>query len=173
MVRAMSGPIRLMVFQGYRPGYGSFGALTRPLLRFGDRGSAVKEAQNALMNVLQRSFRYGADGVFGPETFQAVKDAQTQFGLRVSGEIDSDTWTLLLGQEVNATPPLPSRNATTMDPVRPNIPGTSGPGTGQPRNDGEFVVGGPFGEKKSNTMMIVGGVAVAGVLAYLLLGKGK
>lgn len=164
MVRAMTGPIRLMVFQGYRPGYGAFGALTRRTLRFGDRGNDVKEAQNALMNVLQRSISGGADGVFGPATLAAVKEAQAQFGLRVSGEVDSDTWTLLLAQEVVASPP----------PVpRETPPGTSGPGTGQPRNDGDIVVGGPSGEKKSNTMMIVGGVAVAGVLAYLLLGKGK
>lgn len=165
MVRAMSGPIRLMVFQGYRPGYGAFGALTRPVLRRGSRGAAVVEAQNALMNVLQRSLRDGADGIFGSDTENAVKEAQGRYGLPVSGVVDADTWTLLLSQEVVTSS---GGGGTTQ----PNIPGTSGPGTGKPRNDGDFVVGGA-GEKKSNTMMLVGGVAVAGVLAYLLLGKGK
>ena len=96
----MPGPVRLMVFEGFGRSYGAFGALTRPLLKRGSTGPAVVEAQNALMNVLQRSFRFGADGQFGSETEAAVREVQQQFGLAVDGVIGKDTWTLLLGQEV-------------------------------------------------------------------------
>ena len=139
----MPGPVRLMVFEGFGRSYGAFGVLTRPLLKRGSTGPAVVEAQDALMQILQRSFRFGADGQFGSETERAVREVQQQFGLRVDGEIGKDTWTLLLGQEVQvgsgsggtpttppiATPPPPVRNDGDI-PVG-NTPPPSAGGAGK------------------------------------------
>lgn len=152
----MPGPIRLMVFQGYRPGYGSFGAVARPLLKRGSTGPFVVEAQEALMRVLQRSIPQGADGKFGSNTETAVREAQRMFNLPVTGVIDSETWTLLLGQEV-----LLSQSEKS-----------SGGGSGsKSQNDGDFSVDISADVKPSNTVMLLGGLAVAGIAAYLLMGK--
>lgn len=144
-----------MVFEGYRPGYGfynGFGALTRPLLKRGSRGPAVEEAQKKLMEVLQRSFRFGADGVFGQETETAVRDAQAQFGLPITGVIGADTWTLLLAQEVQ------------IEGASGSVP--SGPPS---QNDGDLVTGAPPSKIGNAAMMGVAAVALVG--AYLLLKK--
>lgn len=170
----MPAPIRLMVFQGYRPGYGfynSFGAETRPLLKRGAKGAAVKEAQQGLMNILQRSFRYGADGDFGGETERAVIEAQGMFGLPTTGVIDADTWTLILARpivisgELGSTP-RKTPDATTMDPV---VPGTSGPGgSGPGRDDGDISVSGNTTDKNVGMML---GIGAALVIAAFVLRK--
>jgi peptidoglycan hydrolase-like protein with peptidoglycan-binding domain len=155
-----------MVFEGYRPGYGffnAFGALTRPLLQRGSRGSAVVEAQKKLMEILQRSFRFGADGDFGSETENAVREVQGIYLAQkpVTGVIDADTWTLLLGQEVAI-----SGGGGTLPPSDPTPPGTV-PGT-PPPGPGTDV---GKGDKKDNTMLYAG-LGVAAVVAFVLL-KGK
>ena len=59
------------------------------LLRYGDRGTAVREAQQAL---LRSGFNPGpADGVFGPKTQAAVKAFQKARGLAVDGLIGPKT----------------------------------------------------------------------------------
>jgi len=128
----MPGPVRLMVFEGFGRSYGAFGVLTRPLLKRGSTGPAVVEAQDALMQILQRSFRFGADGQFGSETERAVREVQQQFGLRVDGEIGKDTWTLLLGQEVQV-----GSGSGVGTPSSPPLV-TPAPPT---QNDGDIPVG--------------------------------
>lgn len=169
----MPGPVRLMVFEGYAPGYGffnHFGALTRPLLRRGSKGPEVVEAQKKLMEILQRSFRFGADGDFGSETEAAVREVQAQFGLAVDGVIGKDTWTLLLGQEVSVGP---STGATPNPPTgtTPVIPGLRRPiDPGRPvmplfpRED--ISIGKSDGGK--DKMWLLGGLALAGVLAFMV-----
>jgi peptidoglycan hydrolase-like protein with peptidoglycan-binding domain len=113
-----------MVFEGYQPGYGffnAFGALSRPLLQRGSTGPAVVEAQQKLMEILQRSLQGGADGKFGDDTYKAVMEVQARFGLKVDGVIGNDTWTLLLGEPVSIT---------GAAGVNANIPGVRDPNTG-------------------------------------------
>lgn len=61
----------------------------QPLLRIGDRGSAVKELQKALGIV-------PADGIFGLQTEAAVKAFQFRTGATPDGIVGSNTWRLLL-----------------------------------------------------------------------------
>lgn len=176
----MSAPIRLMVFQGYRPGYGfynsfgTFGAVYRPFLKVGARGAAVEEAQNLLEEKLQESL-YSPRGVFDEDMKRAVIKFQTMYGgvLAIDGTIGKNTWTALLGQDVTTTRPggsVPQPPVATTDPAQPpSVPGTSGPGgTGPGRDDGDIAVGGSTGKDKT---MLVAGVAVAAVLAVLLMRK--
>lgn len=68
--------------------------LTRPRLKTGARGGAVRALQQ-LLNSL--GFPCGVDGVFGPNTRSAVNRFQEARGLSVNGEVDLDTWRALEG----------------------------------------------------------------------------
>lgn len=164
MVRTMPAPIRLMVFEGYQPGYGffnSFGALTRPLLQRGSRGPAVEELQRLLEEKLQQSI--GVDGQFGTRTFNAVLEFQRMYGgvLRVDGVVGADTWTALLGQEVQI-----SSIADTPD--RPPIRGgpAEPPAAPPSVNEGDMTVG-DTAPAKMNKPLLIGAAAVVAALFLL------
>ena len=60
-----------------------------------DRGHAVEAVQRLLVNGGQTP---GAiDGVMGPQTQSAVRSFQSAHGLPSTGDVDVDTWLLLLG----------------------------------------------------------------------------
>jgi hypothetical protein len=61
--------------------------------RVGSRGDLVVWAQEHLLGAGQQ---VGVDGAFGPGTTRAVSDFQTASGLPVTGEIDAETWPVLL-----------------------------------------------------------------------------
>ena len=61
-----------------------------PLIKLGDTGSAVIEAQRLLGGI-------EVDGEFGPETDAAVRQFQAANGLVVDGEVGPQTWTALYG----------------------------------------------------------------------------
>ncbi|WP_421655247.1 peptidoglycan-binding domain-containing protein [Leptothermofonsia sp. ETS-13] len=65
-----------------------------PILRVGMKGPAVSGLQQRLraIGVLKSS----ADGVFGPETQEAVKAAQRKFNLEADGVVGPATWSQLL-----------------------------------------------------------------------------
>ena len=70
----------------------------RPILKKGDRGTYVTLLQTKL---IQRGFdcgRYGADGIFGAATENAVKDFQTSAGLDPDGVVGEKTWEALDGE---------------------------------------------------------------------------
>ena len=153
-----------MVFEGYQPGYGfynAFGALSRPLLKRGSTGPAVVEAQKALMNVLQRSFRFGADGQFGDETERAVREVQSRFNLAVNGTVDADTWTLLVGEDVTigggtSTPPSSPPTFTPPSPPPPPVDITI-----RER------------DSKQDSTMLYAGLGLVAVVGLLLMRKSK
>ena len=62
-------------------------------LKYGDRGNEVKEVQEYLIaqNLLQTT----ADGVYGTETVDAIKDFQTALGLTVDGVCGAETYKIL------------------------------------------------------------------------------
>lgn len=79
--------------------------VTCPLLRRGDRGTAVRRLQNLLAS---RGFNPGPiDGIFGSRTESAVRAAQSQSRLPVTGVADVRTWTAL-GANCSVTPIPPS-----------------------------------------------------------------
>lgn len=59
----------------------------------GDNSPYVSDLQNML---IKRGAKITADGVFGPSTEQAVRDFQTNNGLAITGQIDTNTLNRLM-----------------------------------------------------------------------------
>lgn len=66
-----------------------------PLLRRGSRGDAVRAAQYLLLCRGLALQKYGADGDYGQETEDAVKEFQRLKGLEADGECGALTWDAL------------------------------------------------------------------------------
>lgn len=66
-----------------------------PLLRLGSRGDAVRAAQYLLLCRGLTLQKYGADGDYGKETEDAVKEFQRLKGLEADGECGALTWAAL------------------------------------------------------------------------------
>lgn len=66
-----------------------------PLLRSGSRGDAVRAAQYLLLCRGMTLPKYGADGDYGQETEDAVKEFQRLKGLEADGECGALTWDAL------------------------------------------------------------------------------
>jgi N-acetylmuramoyl-L-alanine amidase len=60
-------------------------------LKIGDHGSFVKEIQEDLIRIGFPLPKYGADGIFGEETENAVMAFQKRYGLRVDGIVGPET----------------------------------------------------------------------------------
>lgn len=71
---------------------------TNPTLRRGDKGPYVTLAQTELMNRGYQLPKFGADGDFGSETLNAVKQFQRDNGLDPDGVIGPHTWEALQGK---------------------------------------------------------------------------
>jgi N-acetylmuramoyl-L-alanine amidase len=65
-----------------------------PILQFGMRGTAVVALQRRLQT--QGYFSGIIDGIFGSETEEAVRSAQSSYNLNASGVVDSRLWEVLL-----------------------------------------------------------------------------
>lgn len=66
-----------------------------PLLRRGSRGDAVRAVQYLLLTRGMMLRKYGADGDYGQETEDAVKEFQRLKGLEADGECGALTWCAL------------------------------------------------------------------------------
>ncbi|PTL39023.1 peptidoglycan recognition protein family protein [Alkalicoccus saliphilus] len=69
---------------------------TEPLLKAGMKGPAVRKLQKKLESTGMQLKRFGADGVYGKETRQAVMNYQRKRGLMVDGITGPETWRTLL-----------------------------------------------------------------------------
>lgn len=65
------------------------------LLLKGTRGNYVKQFQRQLIALGYKLPKYGADGDFGNETFEAVKQFQQDRPLEVDGKVGKNTWKAL------------------------------------------------------------------------------
>ena len=63
---------------------GYWSVASKPLLRYGDKGTTVKYVQRAL--------HLGPDGYFGTSTVRVLKKFQTSWGLKATGYTDKKTW---------------------------------------------------------------------------------
>lgn len=72
-------------------------AVTVPVLKWGSNGATVKAMQLLLKGNGYSLGIYGADGDFGSLTENAVEMFQSNCGLPVTGEVDRQTWEMLLG----------------------------------------------------------------------------
>lgn len=67
----------------------------KPLLQLGSTGSAVVELQSKLILLGYSCGENGADGIFGDDTYRAVRQFQQNNGLSVDGKVGANTWTKL------------------------------------------------------------------------------
>lgn len=67
-----------------------------PIMRQGARGNITKLLQEKLINLGYNLGQYGADGVFGAATYNAVVKFQKANGLTPDGVIGQNTWRKLL-----------------------------------------------------------------------------
>ena len=65
------------------------------LIKKGSKGNLVRIAQGKLLAKGYRLPKYGADGDFGSETVEAVKELQKDANIGVDGIIGNDTWNVL------------------------------------------------------------------------------
>jgi len=65
-----------------------------PILRRGARGEAVRGLQSRLSAI--GVYQGEIDGIFGPGTEEAVKAAQSKFGLEADGIVGGATWAAIL-----------------------------------------------------------------------------
>ena len=72
----------------------------RPMLKRGSTGLFVKELQEKLISIGYSCGRYGADGEFGNDTYNAVIKFQKDHALEVDGVVGPMTWKALM--EVNS-----------------------------------------------------------------------
>lgn len=68
-----------------------------PMLRKGSKGDCVRALQILLIGYKYSCGAYGADGDFGPATYDAVRRFQKANGLGVDGIVGPLTWAKLLG----------------------------------------------------------------------------
>ena len=82
-----------------------------------EKAAAVRELQEALRR-LAREYPVlpglSVDGVYGPETAEAVRGVQRLFGLPVTGEADTPTWDAVQAEARRLSPP-----ATPFFPAEP------------------------------------------------------
>jgi peptidoglycan hydrolase-like protein with peptidoglycan-binding domain len=86
------------------------GAIVRPALKLGSRGSAVIELQAALK--LLGFYADTVDGIFSQSTATAVSQFQEAAGLAADGIVGQDTWNRLFPQTPSAI-----ENPIANDPV--------------------------------------------------------
>lgn len=67
----------------------------KPTIRKGDTGAWVEKAQEELIRAGYSCGAKGADGIFGNDTLQAVKQFQKDNGLNADGIVGPKTWTAL------------------------------------------------------------------------------
>ena len=79
-----------------QPAQQASGTVSRPMLRKGSRGEAVRELQSRLMERGYDLGVCGADGIFGKKTLAAVKAFQRDCGIQMDGIAGPVTWGMLL-----------------------------------------------------------------------------
>ena len=98
MVRAMPGPVRLMVFEGFGRGYGA--VVSVPQLKKGDTHPEVVRIRGYLASILTArsqpiAFDAGTSTLFDAALERAVLQFQTDEGLGVDGVVGTNTWARL------------------------------------------------------------------------------
>lgn len=100
--------------------------VSKPTLKKGSKGQAVKELQEKLISMGYSCGFYGADGDFGSATLAAVKAFQKDHGLNADGIVGAKTYEALDGaqpvQKYSAT--IPHLTKAQADTLVSQYPGT-------------------------------------------------
>jgi peptidoglycan-N-acetylglucosamine deacetylase len=100
------------------------GAVSRPILAYGSRGAAVRQAQSLLSGL---GYRVPVTGFYGTLTARQVRRFQVAHGIRSTGKVGPLTWGKLLGGEGGAAArPAPAARPTPTSPAAPAPPGSAG-----------------------------------------------
>ena len=81
--------------------------ITYSLIRKGSKGALVRIAQEKLLAKGYKLPKYGADGDYGSETVEAVKELQKDANIGIDGIIGNDTWGVLNSDFVKPTSSYP------------------------------------------------------------------
>jgi hypothetical protein len=116
------GATRAGPLVGYRP------IVSQPLLKRGSRGDLVVWAQEHLAGAGQTQLP--VTGIYGKQTYSAVRSFQLSRRLPVDGTIGTTTWSALLSAEPvrptwSARPARPRRGATTSRVVPASRPASA------------------------------------------------
>lgn len=102
-----------------RSGSSSSPLLARPVLRLGVSGTFVQVLQARLVGL---GFLSGpVDGVFGPQTLAAVRQAQTDLGLAIDGIVGPATWAALDRAASGVEPVAVTRDRNLLAMVRAGL----------------------------------------------------
>lgn len=80
---------------------------TKPVLQLGSTGSYVIELQSKLIKLGYSCGDTGADGVFGDDTYRAVRIFQQNNGLSIDGKVGAKTWDKLATASPNTPTDTP------------------------------------------------------------------
>ncbi|MDQ2097194.1 MAG: peptidoglycan-binding protein [Tychonema bourrellyi B0820] len=94
------------------------GGLVRPALKFGNRGSEVRELQAALK--LLGFYDDNVDGVFSQSTALAVSKFQETVGVTADGVVGQDTWNRLFPVATGAMESAIDNNTPTVENPQTN-----------------------------------------------------
>ncbi|HEV3498040.1 MAG TPA: polysaccharide deacetylase family protein [Actinomycetes bacterium] len=92
--------------------------VSRPILTFGSRGAAVRQAQS-LLN--RHGYRVPVTGFYGKLTARQVRRFQLANGIRTTGQVGPLTWPKLL-RGSGAPAPAPASPAAQPAPAGPPVP---------------------------------------------------
>ena len=93
-------------------------AVSRPILAYGSRGAAVRQAQSLLS---RHGYRVPVTGFYGALTARQVRRFQVSHGIRSTGKVGPLTWGKLLGGGGGraAARPAPAGRPTPASPTAP------------------------------------------------------
>src|SRR3972149_2022717 len=96
--------------------FAAFGQTALPVLRKGSKGADVVRLQQMLTAAGDTT--YGADGIFGTKTYNAVARFQRAKGLNADGIVGAKTWAALMASPQVASPP-PAPPPAAVPPPTP------------------------------------------------------
>ena len=85
-------------------------AVSRPILAYGSRGAAVRQAQSLLS---RHGYRVPVTGFYGALTARQVRRFQVSHGIRSTGKVGPQTWRKLLGGGGGRAAAQPTPTTTT------------------------------------------------------------
>jgi peptidoglycan-N-acetylglucosamine deacetylase len=99
-------------------------AVSRPILAYGSRGAAVRQAQSLLSGL---GYRVPVTGFYGTLTARQVRRFQVAHGIRSTGKVGPLTWGKLLGGGGGrAARPASAARPTPTSPTAPAPAGSAG-----------------------------------------------